>query len=271
MILDSNGQPIPFPIPAPAGSAVSLAPGFDPIGPTPEPEWQRALDRLAPRDGVLSWLKLAWLPGYAWQPVGRWVLYQMVEKDRTPDVVLRHLDGPDPRTLGAWDPVAGRWVSRAQVSRFQWDLYRSTGCYATTFWIVQGARGGHRAKFDRVESALSVMRGGPAEPPVPGALPYAPFDNRVVAMLDPLVNRFDERFRQVVDFANRRPDALNAEDLGVAKRMQDELWRWLESQVQETLEPEGDLLRRAYDGADLPRSTLSRAEIADAGFDSDPG
>lgn len=160
-------------------------------------EWQAALELIVPRTDRTSWLKIAWMAGKDYEPVQRWVIYEMraesglseVERDGSM-LVLDGLKGPRPDTHGHWIPanVPGnrRWVSHSTVSQLQWDLYRETKCIPRLFWIIQGSSGGHRWVLSEIEQRfIRAMRGDQDDTriqmPAPGDLPYAPYDRRVEA------------------------------------------------------------------------------------------
>ena len=204
--------------------------------------WQEQLDLLFPRDSVFAWLKIQWWagdrfkvwhPGGFWQiaesPVQRWVIYQMSLPGNIPDIVLRDLEGPHPRTLGHWEPRTCEWVSDCNVSREQWELYRETGCYAQPFWIIQGDRGGHKRRFTPLETRLLKANGRPGDPPFPGDLPYAELDNRVI---DQLV-RYDRLRRTNRDLAlAKQRAAYRQEDKERAQReFNAGMLEWLDQQV----------------------------------------
>lgn len=228
--------------------------GFDAEMRTPEPSWQQELDAICPRRPGMSWLLIRWYPGYPWAPAHRWVIYQCTAKEQTPDLVLMHLEGADPRKLGFWDPIKQEYRSVARVSRYQWDIYRELGCYAASYWIIQGSHGGHKAKFNHVESALSHMNGGPRQPPDPGQLPYAPFDQRVIAKL--------------LQF--KRWAELERDEEEAKRKMRAMLWEWMSTQIMEELDGKDALLRKAFrPGENIPRvrdSQVRREEAARESF-----
>jgi hypothetical protein len=120
------------------------------------------------------------------------------------------------------------------LCREQWDLFRSSGCYAQAFWIIQGERGGHKRRFTHIESKLLAARGRPSSPPVPGTLAYAPFDQRVVDKLGPLDQL--QFWNRGIDLDERKPDDLDAEMREAAQAARGWLFNWLESQVDAALD-----------------------------------
>lgn len=182
------------------------------------PEWEARLAAISPRTERATWLKLAWMSGIQYEPVGRFVIYEMVPltmedgtgKPIVPDFMLNALRGPDPRLLGEWtldvdpetlepDPAKKRWVSQSIVSRLQWQLFRETGCAPYLFWILQGANGGHRWRLPQAEKHFVTSLYGPgADVPVPGERPYAELTQRTLDQIqrhDRLRAWEKERFR----------------------------------------------------------------------------
>lgn len=221
-------------------------------GPGIDPEWQRSLDRLAPPCERLASLHLCWEPGDPWYvedgdnvdqwydgAVERWIIYQLLPPERTPVVVLTDLRGPAPRMRGRYD----RYLERPRfipdpacnISQRQWLLYRETGRYGVPYWIVQGSRGGNKRRWNRTESIISRMHGGPKEPPLAGTLPYAPFDNRVIDQLAKLDRVRNAAF--LLDRAEQRPDIWQQHERDQLERLKDEVWdHWLADQVKDAMD-----------------------------------
>jgi hypothetical protein len=207
-------------------------------GPTPEAWWQATLDAIAPPGGRLSWLKVAWVPGDHWDKVERWVIHQMIPIDRTPEMIRTDLLGPSPRMRGRYDRVLGRFIPdpMCNVSLQQWQLFQDTRCWAKPFWIVQGTGGGHKKSFNRVESVISRMHGGPKEPPLAGDLPYAAPDNRTFDKLIKL--DLVRTYSYLLDKAGRSKELFDAHDERIMDEMREQVWRWLQGQVQDVLSDE---------------------------------
>jgi hypothetical protein len=198
--------------------------------------WQGNVTRLwgGPNEHV-SWLHLDW---YDDEDVNRLVLWQMIPIEKCSEFVKGFLCGPPP---GKDDFGRQRGIP---MVRLQWELAQKLHGWAQAFWIIEGTQGGHKRRFTHVEQCLLKMAGLPTEPPVPGSQPYAPFDNRVieqVAKLDMMA-----RYDKMLDFADRRPDQLDAEDQETIRSMKREHLKWLERQV------------------DAVFDSVTRADIADA-------
>lgn len=163
------------------------------------------LQRFTPRDRGLPYLYCYWEPGEPWCPVERFVIAEMFPRSM---IVAEHnfmvvsgasqyetrfaeLNGPSPRAGAYYDKVLRRLVFRTDgwiddqaielkpsFTFRQWSLWRSHGALANPVWIVQGASGGHKRRFNGFEETMLRMSRKPHVAPVPGSLPYAPPDNR---------------------------------------------------------------------------------------------
>ena len=166
----------------------------------PDPAWNRALARIAPRSEHLNWLHVDWFAGDPWDPVERWVVYEMTpwntlaaqrelaQRFGFEDEIVADLTGPNPRTKGHYDRALRRYVCDAPepplIDRRQWVLFQQFRCLAQPLWIIQGSRGGHKRHFTPSELRYLRTRGYPLKAaPAPGELPYAEFDERVVTQL----------------------------------------------------------------------------------------
>lgn len=185
--------------PAPP-TGVVVAPGLD-YAREPQPEWQAQLDA-ATRGGAASRLWLHWVPGDPWQPVHRWLLFQLQPWAHVPPHLQQELRGPHPRTNAALvyrDRVIDGQVMRRPaitggpcrfIDRTQWTLHRALErrfgwrVLPRYCWVIQGAHGGHPFQLTDSEQALRRAQGLPADVPSVGDLPYAPFDQRVLTALE---------------------------------------------------------------------------------------
>lgn len=240
----------------------------------PRREWVEKLEEITPRSDCLSWLMLCWEPGDPWEPVGRWVIWQMRSKALIANRydLLAELEGPHPRSTGhycgaGWclcDLKANRYVGGPPlqyIDRLTWELYQRTGCYGTRYWVVQGDRGGHRYAFDFAESTLSERMGGPTRPPSAGDLPYAEPDARTWALI-----AAQDKLRQynlLTDFLYRSPEIFDAEERAQAETAAAALWTWLEAQMGAVVDEHWGALRASL--ADAPRLPDAKARIAAQG------
>lgn len=207
--------------------------------PTP-PEWQEELETVAPKRGDLSYLKLEWEPGEEWDPVQRWVIYQMIPVggNAGDDLFKPMLEGPNPRLFGYYDQVRKKWVRRKgapMISLHQWKLYKETGRLGQPYWVIQGDRGGHRYDFTKTEKMIISRKTGQREvdAPLMGSLPYAPFDNRVLNKISNLDRLRRDEF--AVAFAYKHPEQFEAAEERALQVAENDVWQWLESQIDDRL------------------------------------
>lgn len=248
----------------------------------PEPAWVAALRAFSPPSAAHSWLHLAWEPGDPWEPVERWMLYQVIPEARVRPEVLAELRGPDPRSRGHYCgptslcgcPAHKRpdcWVGGLArlANRTEWRLYRETAAlgfagWARAFWVIQGAEGGHPRAYTETEAALAELADPPLpnEPPVPGELPYADPDERVWAA----VRQYD-RLARGARLLAQTADDLAAEDRAAAVAVRQGILAMLERTTRQALGEWGDRMRRELSdvrlGARAPERVDYDAEAED--------
>lgn len=205
--------------------------------------WQRALDTLAPPDDRRMRLVLRWEPGDVWQPIQRWIIWLCQDPRwiKTEPWVVAELKRNSPRSNGHYCGVGyclcaqkrNRWVGGTAkfIDRETWRLYDETGLFGWRWWTIQGAGGGHRFQWDPEEMAskLSQMRGGPADTPAPGDLPYAPFDHRVLWAVQQERRAAD--IIAALDDAAKAPDALTLEDRRTGQAAMAALMAWTDERA----------------------------------------
>lgn len=240
---------------------MSVSLGFSYERPPLPEHWERELFHIAPPSQFVTWLKLRYVTGDPWEPIGRWCIYQM----RAPRLIrnrvelLAELNGPHPRRTGhycapgwcdcrlklnAWRCCANRGslTCKAEkhsrhISRDTWELFQETGHYGKLWWVIQGDRGGHRYQLDQIEAKVSKLMGGPPDTPAPGDLPYAEWDRRAfqkIVQLDRV-----RMWKHVTDYSLRNHEQMDAEDEREAQAARAAVWGWLESQVKQTVEKIG--------------------------------
>ena len=213
--------------------------GWDCEGPTPEPSWLEAIERLAPRTEYgHDWLLLRWEPGDWWDPVERWMIYQMQPLQRVSRDTLQWLWGRNPRDFGRYDRVKQRFVSsyKGHISYQQWRIFQEHRAYARPFWVVQGGGGGHKRRYSDIEESILVARGLPPEAPPPGVMAYAEPDNRTWSKIRDLdmVLRYGDLLKHL-----GRPGAiemLDRREVETVRQMAVELDKWLTLSVEESLD-----------------------------------
>jgi hypothetical protein len=217
---------------------------------TPDPAWQQALDRIAPPHPNKSRLLVRWHGGRAyfdedvgrvvWQPIERWIIWELLPtalmSPRFPAVVRMHASVAEGGvTLDRLQGVTGLLeLDRAFTDREQWAIYRETGQYARMAWIIQGSRGGHQRNFTEWQKLGLARRGLRDDPPYPGELPFAPFDNRVLDQLHRLQQ--SQAWNDVSARAERSWHLLDDEEKAQAQEARRALADWAEDQLGEVLD-----------------------------------
>lgn len=175
----------------------------------PRPEWQAMLD--AQHIPSTARLVVAWEAGDAWQPIHRWLLWQLQpfvgrvdgETRYLVDVSVRQeIQGPHPRTGASlvYIPatVDGQTTLRPRlrggpcrlIDRRTWEIarahYHDTGEWVRPrrLWVIQGAMGGHPFAVGMDEEKRRRAIGLSPDVPSAGDLPYATFDRRVLRALE---------------------------------------------------------------------------------------
>lgn len=183
-------------------------------------EWRQRLEAVMPAQGEgLSRFELGWESGEMptedrpnRRPVGRWCIYQVTHPANVPpwkrEIVLEEPETP------------GHFRIRQRLVQ--------TGELVEPWWIIQGTRGGHKVEFSDAESALLYLEGRPWEPPTPGSLPYAEFDNRVVEQIV-LWDRLRSGYRTI-------KTAQKGEDADAWRQFRKRLLGFLNEQVSESVE-----------------------------------
>ena len=223
-------------------------------------DWAAHLAELSPTDNITSYLRLIWEPGYPWEPVNRWMVYQM-HRAHTVDALIREqLQHPlPPSKMGNYyDSVLGEFVRNPDcliTERAYW-LYRETGCWGRPFWVIQGAHGGHKRWFSPSEKKSLKLAGLPTDPAAPGDLPYADFDNRVIAQLRAHDLLRDEE-GSLLRMRELSQGAMDARRENQERRFREQLVKWLHTQVAD-IAPDA---HRSLVALDAPRSNADPREI----------
>lgn len=155
-------------------------------------EWETRLREISPISEVISWLALNWFA-----PAERWVIYENVPNQFIETGFRAELEGAHPDTLPEWGRIC---------SPFQWEMYRKHKVHARPSWVIQGANGGNKVAFNAADQELCRAVGLPPEPPQPGSLPYAPFDERVVRQLVKM-NKLVKAKNDLAEFKRRHGTA----------------------------------------------------------------
>lgn len=212
--------------------------GFDGAPRTPDPSWVDALHRLAPPGQQVSSLHIRWEPGDPWQPIGRWIIWELFPQ--VPTSKLAALRGPSPRSTGhacfpgycACDKKRNRWVdgpeTAAEISLATWQVYHETQRYGERLWVCQGTKGGHLVAHDAMQAMVCRASGMPEQPPEIGDLPHCDPDQRTWAALGALdqVRAWEKEFGLMALHPDRVPMQFRDRSLEAGER----LARWLDAQ-----------------------------------------
>jgi hypothetical protein len=162
------------------------------------------------------------------------------EYDNGDAILIRDLDGPSPREDGYYDPILKEFVHlrERECTLQQWRLWREHGVYGIPWWVIQGEHGGHKRWFNQGEKKALRYAKLPDEPPVPGSLPYAPFDGRVLDR----VLQYD-RLRRLQETLSR--EGVKADQQALVVKARQAYLNHLTDVVRE--------VRDMVKGVDLPR------------------
>ena len=143
---------------------------------------------------------VAWEPGDRWQPIHRWMLWQLQPWAHVDQTFRQELQGPHPRSTGHYCadgacvcPIkTNRWRGGAArlIDRRTWEIarqhYQTTGEWVRPrrFWVVQGDQGGHPFAVGMAEEKLRQSLKLPADVPSAGDLLYAEPDARMMTALE---------------------------------------------------------------------------------------
>lgn len=139
--------------------------------------WNVGLCSVVPKLEQLPYLYLRWEPGDIWQPVQRFVIWELLPHAATPDHIWTALKGPHPRSSGHYDLQQKRWVGGPQsarmIDRGTWEVFQETGRWGIRWWVVQGKTGGHPINMPWMVRRVKKIMGDPlAELPKMGDLDY---------------------------------------------------------------------------------------------------
>lgn len=218
--------------------------------------WQPALDRIAPRTARgHSHLRLMWEPGEPWEPVERWLIWEVMPVDRAMDGVQMDLEGPPPRSFGRYDHALGKFkrTRSSFVSQRQWEFHRETGLYGRPIWVVQGTEGGHKRHWSEFEQNLVMLKTDnpePMYPPAPGDLCYAEPDQRTIAMLHAL--DLVHAYGDLLHLSATHPhvlESLDRREKEAARDIAEQVWSWLHVQVEESMTLTRAMVNDIWDNA----------------------
>jgi hypothetical protein len=158
-------------------------------------QWEKELAEIdAPPNDRFPYLKLIYEEGYPWEPVERYLIYWMTPRRLMAEglmaSILEQLEDPHPPSMhGNYydkhydnkDGTKGAFIRNPDclITERAWHMFQETGAWGRPYWVIQGEQGGHKRWFTTVEKQLLRMARLPMDPPAPGDLPYAEWDQRV--------------------------------------------------------------------------------------------
>lgn len=188
----------------------------------PHPSWQEELDRITPPDRAENKARsvIWWEPGDEWEPIQRWIVYQMVPLKAVPPEIIRQLNGPHPRSAGEYSKKLGCWKNGPAplITKTAWVLHQKFKGWAKPYWIVQGDNGGHRYDLFPWERVLLHLQTGKRDLPLAGDLPYAEPDQRTYDALRFAQRRHDETMK-IALMATKYRGKLDGEDAAMVEKV----------------------------------------------------
>lgn len=231
--------------------------------PTPPPAWRRRIEQLWPMSDRTQWMKLRMFPvekGLTPPRHDVWVLYTMTPAALiTDESLLERLSGKP-----WWElPKNEQYGRMTVVSSYQWEMFRQFQCLARPYWCLQGDQGGTPMVYTPYEAALLRAHGLPLDPPQPGTLPFAPFDERVVSavMERDRLRKLGSRFDALLD-PNRAMQDVKAEDEAVERLYREEFVKWFKSRMEPNAEFIDWHSKKSENTGDFRPATTAEANAA---------
>lgn len=193
------------------------------------PEWLAPLHAIAPKNDQVSWLTFRWLSS-----AERFVIDECIPAAFIPTEKREQLAG-----VPWWQlPKKAQEGRRRMVSAYQWWMYREHRVWARPFWCLQGIGGGTPARYSDIEQKLLKAMGQETDPPAPGSLPYAPFDERAITAVRArdALRRYNDSLARLRNSGNAA--LLKAEDEAAEEQFRRIFWDWW----KETMQPQVDFL-----------------------------
>lgn len=197
-------------------------------------DWEKQLAEFSPPTSRFKWLKTIWEAGYPWEPVERFMIYEMVPSHGVAEEILEQLQDPHPPSMHGnyFDTVKDEFILNPDclITERAWHMYRETGCWGRPYWVIQGDKGGHKRWFTRVEKMYLRLAGLPPAPPAPGDLPFAEPSDLVMKKLQQhdLLRGIHNSQRFAAGAAQDAWKAMEAEQ---EREFRKKLVEWLHDQV----------------------------------------
>lgn len=214
------------------------------------PEWLARLREVDPIRESVSYLEPRWHEG-----AERWILYEMVPAVVNNEILIdrdlyKALNSTDPLLLA--EDIRDS-LHQAGMSPYQWQRFQETRRYARPCWVIQGTKGGHLYAFDIPTRELAMRTGLPQEPPRPGDLPYAPFDERVVRQVLNM-NRLVAARNDLAELKRNSTTESWKAQVRTKKQEARAVWvQWIEEMFADVGETFNDAYRQGeFDAVDAP-------------------
>lgn len=177
----------------------------------------------------------------------------MLPIERTSKAHLAELKGPHPRSQGhicieggkcLCENKANRWVGGPcrLIDLGTYELFRETGRYGRRWWVVQGSKGGHRYRLSEAERTVWRTLTGTDDTPIPGELPYAPFDQRVLRQISGMDQM--TKWLAVMSYGHKNVYQLDREERQEVEMAKNAVAKWFGNQMEEVADEYGSLLKR---------------------------
>lgn len=235
----------------------------------PEQSWQSRLWQMFPPSDYKAKMVIWWEPGDTWEPIQRWVIYQVMPYqtkvrgrvvDAVPPQIRKQLEGPHPRSSGFYSEMYERWMNGPAplITKTAWEIARVHKGWARPYWIVQGDKGGHRYRAFSWEKYLSKMAGGTGQLPLAGDLPYAEPDEQTWDALGQ-AGRWHSAALGAAGLALKHPAQLSPDEWDMVKNIAGSYSKWMGDQIAE----DADELAFALRKAEVPRPVGFKPEAID--------
>lgn len=192
-------------------------------------EWEREVREISHKSDSHSWLMLAWKEPLFQPDRRRLVLYECLPDPLISDEYRMILqDKP------YWELPQEQRAGRAAIcSAFQWEMYRRHRVKATPFWCIQGKDGGTPISYSEIERRWLRAMKQPDSPPALGALPYAPWDNRVREAVQKR-DRLRKFGGSIAEMRKRgNTDYLRVETDAAEREYRKQFFKWFSDTMQE--------------------------------------
>lgn len=206
--------------------------------------------------------------------MNRLFLWNLLPVERTDPAILEELKGPHPRSTGhacfeghcLCPEKRERWVGGPCrfIDLATWNLFRETGRYGRRWWCIQGSKGGHRHRLTETERTIWQTLTGTDDTPIPGDLPYAPFDNRVIQQISGLDQK--TKWLAVASYGMKNQYQLDSEEKAEVELSQRAIAKWFQGQMEEVADEYGTLLKRVTEDFQPTRFNPAQEEALAAEY-----